>query len=64
MSAGNKSRPTLEGAIKVGQTDMRVLTDYEDLEHPIAIHGASWWMSKTDVADLITALTKALQEAP
>ena len=44
--------------------DILVLTDMEDLEHPIAIYGADWWMTKTEVAELITALTKALQEAP
>lgn len=45
-------------------TDIEVLLDSEDLEFPIAVVGAEWWMTKTQVAKLITQLTKALQEAP
>lgn len=44
--------------------DLGVLVDFDDPQYPIAIHGADWWMTKTEVADLITALTKALQAAP
>lgn len=48
----------------VPHTDMVVLLDPPDTEYPIALHNCDWWMTKTEVADLITALTKALQAAP
>lgn len=59
-------RPELKCATDypVPGTSMLVLTDNEDDEYPIAIHGADWWLTKTEVASLITTLTKALQEAP
>lgn len=52
------------GVYSVPRTDMKVLVDKEDAEYPIALHNCDWWMTKTQVADLITTLTKALQETP
>ena len=52
------------GIYTVPHTDMKVLVDKVDDEYPIALFNCEWWMTKRQAADLITTLTKALQETP
>ena len=66
MSKELATKEMRTGIYEVEGTDIKVLVDTWEVTQPLAVSGEDlqWWLTKTQVANLITTLTKALQEAP